>query len=175
MSKRKADHHDAGIFDDDLQLFLLPGQKINKKIYLKFKEWVFGKDGKPGNLPCIEWLEKELDKRTARSHIKKSIIEALIDTYDRHYGLVKTDPDYGYNSQITTLVMRHLVWREHHFNKPHRHQFEFRHSPEAKTCSVCKRRNRPTARFCDKCGAPITGQPGEPSTPPPAGNKDPHR
>jgi hypothetical protein len=161
MSKRtkKENHHDAGVFDDAHQLFLLAGQKINPGTYKLFADW------RDANGPCIEWLDKKLDnpERNKRGYVLKCTIEALIDVYGR---TVKTDPDFDLNSAITTYIMRHMIWREHHLGRPHRHLFECRQSPCAKVCTVCARRNRATARYCDHCGTRIMRKPPQSETGP---------
>jgi hypothetical protein len=175
--RRKANHTDPGIYDDEHQLFLpeiAPGiyEKIKPAIYKKFALWRDANSLGCGHhdwrcpcnvaraeLRCIDWLDKQLAARKP-SYVLKSTIEALIDSYGRS---VKTDPDFGYNSQITAYVMRHIVWREHYSKRPHRHLFEFRNTkPRICPRPECKRRNSPKALFCDQCTTPLTSE----NTPP---------
>lgn len=157
-SKRKSNHHAAGVFDEDRQLFLLNGQNPDPRTFKSFADW------RDANSECIAWLDCQLDhpERSKRGYVLKSTVESLIDSFGP---AVKTDRYFRLNTKITTLIMRHMVWREHHLGKPHRHLFEFRRSPKSTTCPQpdCKHRNRATALFCDRCGEVILKLPGTPN------------
>src|SRR5580658_8302166 len=99
--RRKAvGHHDPGDFDDENQLFIPDGWKIDLSKCAAFTAW------RIANGACIEWLDQQMNnpRRLRRGHVKQATIEALIDVYGDIFGTAKTDPDYGYNDNITPYV-----------------------------------------------------------------------
>jgi hypothetical protein len=109
MTKRKAARaettHSAGTYDDTRQLFLLSKDRINKKRFSHFRNWL------AENVPAVEYALENLSgaKRNHRGMVLSSEMETLLR---RSRVLRETEGEtlYLLQQNIIPYITRHIIW-----------------------------------------------------------------